>query len=293
MSQPALPVQNEPRTQARRRTPKWVPQPLEGAPNESQYRLRSIARAVDVLNCFDGHNQLSLSDVASLIPLPRATLYRVLLTLEESACLLRNLDGTYRLTSKLAFGWLANSGNEMRDIARPELEHLTSQFSETANLAYLFEDRIHVLDSIESFHEIRISHRIGRLLPPHCTALGKVIAAFQDRPLVDRILETYGLSPRTDNTIVERLELLKEFQKIRETGIACDLEEFVSGVVCFAAAVHTEGSPVLAAISVSVPTMRLTAKREGEIQAAIHAAASRIANLSKSLAPIISNVAKM
>jgi len=80
---------------------------------------------------------------------------------------------------------------------RPELERLTRRFNETASMAYLYDDRIHVLDSIETFHEIRISNRIGRVLPPHCSAMGKAITAFQDRALAEQIVEVYGLSRRT------------------------------------------------------------------------------------------------
>ena len=61
------------------------------------------------------------------------------------------------------------------------MERLTQRFNETVSMAYLYDDRIHVLDSIETFHEIRISNRIGRVLPPHCSAMGKAITAFQDR----------------------------------------------------------------------------------------------------------------
>ena len=55
-------------------------------------------------------------------------------------------------------------------VSRPEMESLATTFNETASLAYLFDDRIHVLDCLETFHEIRMTNKIGRVLPPHCSS---------------------------------------------------------------------------------------------------------------------------
>jgi DNA-binding IclR family transcriptional regulator len=241
--------------------------------------MGSIERAVDVLNCFDGQMQLSVRDVAMRLDLPETALSRVLLTLAKSECLQRHVDGTYQLAPKLAFGWLAHVANRLRDVARPELEQLATRFNETTSLAYLFEERIHVLDSIEGFDGLRVSQKVGRLLPPHCSSLGKAITAFQDRALAERILEGYGLFPRTAKTIVERHRLFKEFHEIRKTGVACDREESMTGGVSFAAALRMDGRAVVAAVSVSTPVTRMSEEREQGIQSALVDAARRITHL--------------
>jgi DNA-binding IclR family transcriptional regulator len=156
------------------------------------------------------------------------------------------------------------------------MERLVNAFNETASLAFLFDDRIHVLDCMETFHEIRMTNKIGRVLPPHCSALGKAITAFQERPLADRMLEVYGLTPRTERTITDRQRLFEEFSTIRENGIACDREESIRGGVCYAAAIRVDDRPVKAAISVSTPTTRLDTKREKEVRAAVLEAAAEI-----------------
>lgn len=263
----------------RRRIPKWVLQPGQTTSSDEQYYLRSIGRALDVLNCFDGQTPLSLKELGERTGLPESTLFRVLLTLERHEYLHQYRDGTYQLAPKLIFGWLTQAANHVREIARPEIERLASQFNETASVGYLYDDRIHVLDCVETFHEIRMTNKIGRVLPPHCSAMGKAITAFQERPLADRMLEVYGLSPRTDKTIIDRHRLFLDFEQVRETGIGCDREESISGGICFGAAVRTAGKPVVAAISLSTPAIRMTAAREIEIQAAVLESAARIAAL--------------
>jgi DNA-binding IclR family transcriptional regulator len=87
----------------------------------------------------------------------------------------------------------------------------------------------------------------------------------------------YGLSPRTDKTIVDRHRLFQEFEEVRKTGIGSDREESIRGGICFAAALRMDGKPVVAAISLSTPTMRMTKEREKEIQKAVLEAAAKIA----------------
>ncbi len=263
----------------RRRVPKWALQTGDAASSDEQYYLRSIGRALEVLNCFDGRTPLSLKDIGARTELPESTLFRVLLTLEKHEYLQQHRDGTYQLAPKLIFGWLVQAAEKMKATAKPELELLANRFNETVSLAYLYDDRIHVLDCMETFHEIRMANKVGRVLPPHCSAMGKVITAFQDRAQADRILEVYGLAPRTEKTIVDRHKLFDELEEARKTGVGYDREESIRGGLCIGAAVRPQGKPVVAAISVSTPLVRMTKEREKEIRAAVLDSAKAIAKL--------------
>src|SRR5580692_8284944 len=253
----------------RRRVPKWAMANTETPADDDAYYLRSIGRALAVLNCFDGQTPLSLTEISARVGLPESSLFRVLRTLEKHEYLQQFRDGTYQVSPGLIFGWLVRAADRVRETARPELERLVNAFNETASLAYLFDDRIHVLECMETFHEIRMTNKIGRVLPPHCSALGKAITAFQERALADRLLEVYGLTPRTEHTITDRQKLFKCFEEIRRTGLTEDREESIRGGICFGAALRTVTKPVLAAISISTPKMRMSAEREKEVQAAV------------------------
>jgi DNA-binding IclR family transcriptional regulator len=260
----------------RRRIPKWALQSGTDSSANEQYYLRSIGRALDVLDCFDGTAPLALKEISTSTGLPESTLFRVLLTLEKHGYLEQAVDGTYQLAPKLRFGWLVEEANALKAKARPELERLANQFNETASIAYLYDDRIHVLDSIETFHEIRMSNRIGRVLPPHCSAMGKAITAFQERALADRILEVYGLYRRTEHTITDRAQLFAEFDQVRQTGIACDREESILGGICYSAAIRNGNQQVAAALSLSTPVVRMTPAREEATRKAVLEAAMRV-----------------
>jgi DNA-binding IclR family transcriptional regulator len=242
-----------------------------------QYYSKTIGRALDVIECFsDGQPTLSLKEINRLVRLPEASLFRVLLTLESRGYIDRNADGSYRLSRKVLFGKLLERADNLARIAHPELQNLASRFNETASLAYLFEDRIEVLDTVETFHEIRVTNMPGRVLPPHCSALGKAITAFQDRSVTDRILEVYGLTRRTEHTIVSRDALLAEFEQIRAKGYAVDREESVTGGICIGSPVNFGQGRVVAALSVSTPKARMSAEKEQALTRAVMESARSI-----------------
>jgi IclR family acetate operon transcriptional repressor len=264
---------------ARRRSPKRAED--KGKPDASeQYHLRAITRAIDVLECFsDGRAHLNLKDLGGLVDLPESTLFRILLTLESRGYLTQNQDGTYQLAAKIVFGQLHVRAEALRERVRPLLEALARKFDETASLGYLFGDHIRVLDVVETFHAIRMTNRTGRVLPPHCSSLGKAISAFQRADQVETILECYGLYRRTPNTVTDRARLLEEFRQIRETGYAVDREESVAGGVCIGAPIFTVNNLVEASISVSTPLGRMTSAREQEVTQAVLEASREAARL--------------
>lgn len=263
----------------RRRIPQWALHAKDTDSSNEQYLLRSIGRAIEVLNTFDGKQPLALKEVSQRTELSESTAFRVLLTLERYGYLSQQVDGTYQLAPKLQAGWQLENARILRDKARPELERLANRFNETVSFACLFDDRIQVLDCVETFHEIRISNRVGRVLPPHCSAMGKALTAFQDRGLIDRILEVYGLFPRTPHTIVDRNRLFQEFEVIRETGLAYDREESVLGGLCIGAVIRVGDQVPVAALSVSTPLARMLGNREQETCDGVLESAKAIAAL--------------
>jgi IclR family acetate operon transcriptional repressor len=255
----------------RRRRPK-----PEAADGGEQYNLKAITRAFDVLECFsNGTTSLSLKEIGRLAKLPESSLFRILLTLKNRGYLTQNDDGSYRLPPKLVYGRQYEQADTLRAVARPHLEWLASRFDETASLACLLGDHVRVLDTVETFQDIRMGNRPGRVLPPHCSSLGKAIAAYQTPELMDRMLEVYGLFRRTENTIVDRRALLIEFGAVRERGFACDREETVLGGLCIGAPI-LHGTEVRGAVSVSTPLVRMSVDLEKAIGRGVVEAASRI-----------------
>jgi DNA-binding IclR family transcriptional regulator len=267
--------------EVQRRRPRWAMDAARtapaAAPANERYHSRTIERALDILEAFQPDlPYLSLKDVSRVTGLPESSAFRILLTLQKRHYLEQRTDGTYQLSRKILFGRLLDSSEALRELAHEKIQDIATSFNETASLAYLFEDYIQVLDTVETFHEIRVTNRRGRILPPHCSAMGKTILAFQPTDVANRMLEAYGLTQRTQYSIVDRQALFAEFSRIRQDGFAFDREESILGGICIAAPIYSGNRRVVAAISVSTPKQRIASQREGEIRQAVVATAGAI-----------------
>jgi IclR family acetate operon transcriptional repressor len=267
----------------RRRTPQWAlsEHSKASAPDhqEDRYHSRTIERALDALDAFGFSNApRSLKEISAITSQPESSLYRVLTTLQKRNYLLQNRDGTYQLTRKVLYGRTLDMAEVLREFARPVLEDLGRSFDETVALSYLFTDYIQVLDTVETFHPIRVTNRIGRIIPPHCSSMGKAILAYQDNETADRMLETYGLNPRTVNSITDRGTLRRELENVRAQGFAVDREESMLGGVCYGAPIVSSGN-VIGALSVSTPIPRLDPAREDSIRLGVMEAARRVGDI--------------
>lgn len=264
----------------RRRRPRWAVSEGKGEVktnlHEDRYHSRTIERALDTLDAFELNSSLSLKQLSAITAQPEASLYRVLLTLQKRGYLSQNSDGTYQLARRVLYGRVLDEAETIRKIARPVLEELVRRFDETASLSYCFKHYIQVLDSVETFQSFRIANRPGRIIPPHCSAMGKAILAFQSNEAADILLEAYGLSRRTEHSICDRQALRDELDSVRKCGWACDREESTIGGICFGAPIYDAAGRAIGALSISSPTQRMNAEREKQIQKAVHQAASQV-----------------
>ncbi|HWB84214.1 MAG TPA: IclR family transcriptional regulator [Bryobacteraceae bacterium] len=244
------------------------------------YQSKSIGRALDVLSAFSPQDsQLGLRELSRRLCLPETTVFRICATLQSRGYLTQNLNGTFELAPRVLYGTVREEADKLRQFALPSLQALALRFDETTSLAYMYENRIEVLHTLETLHQVRVANCPGRVLPPHCSSLGKSIAAFQDREKAERILQAYGLVRRTPNTITDRLTLFDEYRAIRERGYCFDREEAAEGQFCIGAPIVVPGRPVQAAISLSMPVARINSEREPAMVATVLQTAAAIAAL--------------
>ncbi|WP_347240723.1 IclR family transcriptional regulator C-terminal domain-containing protein, partial [Thermus sp.] len=94
-------------------------------------------------------------------------------------------------------------------------------------------------------------HPLGESFPPewHALALGKVLLAFGPFPLPP-------LTPKTPFTLTDPEALEAELRRVRESGLAVEMEEYALGVSGIAAPLFDPEGRLLGAIGVKVPARR-------------------------------------
>jgi IclR family acetate operon transcriptional repressor len=141
--------------------------------------------------------------------------------------------------------------------ALPILRELTRASGETSNLAVPDGTVARFAAQIASPASMRMVTVIGSRIPLHCTASGKLLLAHADQTVFEQITAA-GLTQHTQRTIVEPEQLVQVLEMIRRDGIAIDNEEFEEGLTCAAAPVFDYSRRVIAAVSVSGPTARVS-----------------------------------
>lgn len=278
-----MPVQEGKSKKVARRRPKHADAAAAGEAAD-RYQSRAVTRALDVLECFpDGTTTYSLKELSQKTKLPESSLFRLLVTLESRGYLRQEADGAYRLSDRVLRGKQYERAALLRDSVRPLLMQIARSCNETTSLAFLFGYHIMVLDSIESFHDIRVINRIGRVLPPYASSMGKAITAFQERATIDRILEAYGIFRRTDRTITDHRAVYEELERVRRQGYGFDRGEATEGGVCVGVPIISSSGRVEAAISISVPDVRMDKAREKEVIQELLAATPKMAALLDSI----------
>ncbi len=243
-----------------------------------QYFSRAVSKALETLEILHSAQEpVSLNDIAQRIQLSKTSAFRLLRTLETIGYITASSWGQYSLApgahSVVAVQFLARL---LRNGA-PRLQELSRELQETASLAALFDNRVEVIAVVESAQTLRMSNVVGHIVPPNASSLGKVITAFQAQERREKLIRSYGLWRFTEQTIVNRDSLDREFERIRAQKWAMDREETVPDGICFGVPIFCDGEEVPAAISVSIPRLRVRdAKHEKSILTAVTAAARQI-----------------
>jgi IclR family KDG regulon transcriptional repressor len=241
--------------------------------------LGVIGKVLLVLELLDqSPDGLQLKDISSKTGINKSTVHRFLSHLEAKGYIFREGAGTYMLGPKL--GRLGNGAGQharLRSICRPALEALWKATGETINLAILDGKDVVYVDVLETTHTFRLVSQTGIRRPFYCTSLGKAIVAnMDDGPLKDELIDSIKSLPKSSRPGPTTETLRKELLRTREQGFSIDDEEAVTGVFCFGAAIFGSDRKVVGAISVSCPTVRLTAGLRPVLSKTISKAARQI-----------------
>lgn len=218
--------------------------------------VQSVDRALALLEALaQAETPLGVGDVAERTGLPQGTAHRLLHSLQVRGYVRRDASRKYALgTAVLRLGDAAQ--RSLARSARPYLTQLVEASGETANLAVLEGDDVVYVAQVSSPHTLRMFAEVGRHVPPHSTAVGKVLLAALPRARAIALLRRTGLARRTPATITDLALFERELDRVREQGWAADEEEQELGVRCVAVPVLGTGDQVVAAISLSGPAER-------------------------------------
>lgn len=253
------------------------PVPTEKNSSEPAVSSRALAKGLEILDLLaEATDPLSLGDVASATQLGKPSTLRLLQTLCSLHYIQKDEDGSYRKGSRMPGEPSNHWAERLVVIASEEMQQLNHDLAETVSLAALFDDHIRVIHTLESSQHIRMSNYLNRILPPYASSLGKAITAFQEPDRIQKLIQVFGLYQITDKTITDPVKVREHLAEVRENGFASEIEETVSGGCCYGAPIRESDGTVCAAVSVSMPFSRFTARMKELVPVRAAEAAARI-----------------
>lgn len=203
---------------------------------------------------------LTFAQLARHFEFPKSSVHCLVVTLEREGYLQRDhATGRYMAGLKLVrIANVALEGTVLREQAAPLLRALVATTGMTVHMAILDRDEAVVVAKVDRPGVHRVATWIGKRVDLHCTSLGKCLIAHLPEEDVDRLLGQRALLRHNENTIVAPFRLKEELAKTRLRGYAVDDEEEEIGVRCIGAPVWNREDRVVAAVSVSGTTARIT-----------------------------------
>lgn len=240
-----------------------------------------LSKALDILDLLRNiPGGATLTEISATVKFPKATVFRMMRTLEMRTYVERSKGSKYRLSSK--FRIPANPDDFIKrsiEVSHPFMDHLVEEFQETVNLGILDGGEVVVVHAIESPQAVRMSSKVGNRRHAHSTGLGKVLLAWKDPKELERIVRIKGLPRFTPRTITTLEELTRELAKVRRKGYAEDREENELQGRCVAVPIRNRNGELLAALSVSGPATRMGARKIKAILAHLLPTVEEISNL--------------
>ena len=239
--------------------------------------LEALARGLNVLAAFGGDRpQMTLSDVARAVDLPRATVRRALYTMEQLGYL--ESDGRlFRLTPqvlRLAGAYLGGSGNATA--LQQACDALCRELDEACSAAVLDDGMAVMVAHASPSRYLSSAPGIGFRVPAFCSALGRVLLGGLDeaaRAGYFATLQPQALTPKTETDIAV---LQKLTGKAATDGFALSDQEAELGFRSLAVPVRRFDGRIVAALNIGVRIERATPKqmRDGFLPALQAAAAT-------------------
>lgn len=220
------------------------------------------AQAIDrastlLLHIMQAEQPPLLTQLATTHDLAKSTTSRILSALERQGLVARDVAGAFIPGPALTRFARSRAGQlDLVPQYRPLLERIASVTGETANLAIATADAVELLDQVDGQYLLGTRNWVGSSVPFHCSALGKVLLAFGVAEIPPGRLER-----RTAKTISTRSELVTELEQVKRRGFAVIRDELEEGLTAIAAPLRDADGSVVAAISITGPTARITNAR--------------------------------
>jgi IclR family transcriptional regulator, pca regulon regulatory protein len=211
--------------------------------------ITGLARGLAVLQAFADQNEyLTLSEVAKITKVSRASARRCLITLEVLGYV-ETRGKFFRLAPRiLGLTRAYLSSNLLPRVAQPFVERASDALGTSCSVSILQGDDIIYVARSSRRRTDSLMRDVGAHLPAYCTSMGRVLLASLPDDELNAFLKRIKPQPLTPFTITDKKNLKRTILKVREDGYCLSDQEVGLDVRAIAVPVHNAAGQVVAAM---------------------------------------------
>jgi DNA-binding IclR family transcriptional regulator len=239
--------------------------------------VQSVTRAVTVLEILARTGEAGVTEIAAELGVHKSTAFRLIAALEQGELVTQDTArGRYRLgMGILRLAGATGARLDLVQESRAVCQALATQVGETINIAVLSGRDALYLDQVVGPSALSLRNWIGQRIPLHATSDGKVFLAYLFQGQLADVL-AQPLPRFTEQTTASVRQLERELEDVRERGYATAVDELELGLTAVAAPIRNTEGMVIASVSASGPSFRLSADRIPGVADAVRDAADEI-----------------
>ncbi|WP_128425616.1 IclR family transcriptional regulator [Gudongella oleilytica] len=246
-----------------------------------KYPVQTVEKALEIIELLTGNQYIdgvSISELSKELDLGKSTVHRIIETMEAKGYIHQDND-----TKKYHLSWklfeLGNSIPRRRNLFTMDttlLQALCDKFQETVNMGVRVDDSVVTIHKINPTSSLIANLQIGTREALHATAMGKALMSQMTREEIVKLLGTGPYEQFTSKTIKDVDQLTENINMIRKQGYSLDDEEYSAGLTCISVPLKNYRNEIVAAVSISGATIRMTEEKLNEIQKELKHVAERL-----------------
>ena len=221
--------------------------------------IESLDRGLRVIQSFaTDHRPMTLSDIAKVSNLPRATVRRILKTLQTSGFVAGD-DRLFSLTPRiliLASTYLAS--NQISTVMQPLMDEVSTKAKEICSLAVLDGDEVVFVARASPARVFPAGVDIGYRLPAFCTSVGRVLLGRLSNDELSETINATKMKPLTSETITDRSLVIATIITDRNKGYSLVDLEAEEGFRSISVPIHRYDGSIIAAANIGAHVDRIS-----------------------------------
>lgn len=220
--------------------------------------MEGLLRGLSVIEAFsEAQARLTSAEAAEIVGISRAAARRCLLTLVAGGY--ASFDGKFfSLTPKsLGLGHAYLAMTPLANALQPYTKSISALLQEPCTAAILDGTDVIYIARAQPGRVMTMNLGVGTRLPAFCTSLGRAMMAYQPSEWLDWFWEAATLEKRTPQTLVDRVAIEADLERIKKQGFALIDQEVEIGLRSLAVPLWGTDRTVRASLTVttSVDTM--------------------------------------